>query len=198
MNLLFATHNQHKTEEIRSILSASGLDVKLMSLHDLYDDEDIIESGVTLDENALIKARAGYVRHGFPTFADDTGLEVDALDGAPGVYSARYAGESACSEDNVRKLLKEMEGVKLRNARFRTVIALILEEKEYLFQGIVEGTIIQEERGKGGFGYDPLFVPNGSHLTFAEMSEEEKNRISHRGKAVAQLVAFLKERFSDQ
>ena len=192
MRLLFASHNDHKTDEIRSIFKASGLDVELISLKNLGDDEEIEESGETLEENALLKSRAGYLRHHMNTFADDTGLEVDALGGRPGVYSARYAGNQACAEDNLKKLLGEMQGVEDRHARFRTVISLIIDGEEYQFEGEVSGDILSECRGGGGFGYDPVFQPNGSALTFAEMSEDAKNAMSHRGRALDNLITFLR------
>ena len=153
--------------------------------------EEIPETQPTIEGNALQKARYVYEHTGLNCFADDTGLEVEALNGAPGVYSARYAGEHVSYADNNVLLLKNLAGCENRKARFRTVIALIVDGKEYLFEGRVEGAIATEPHGEGGFGYDPLFVPEGSQLTFAEMSSEAKNKISHRGRAVAKLVAFL-------
>ncbi|MDD7438565.1 MAG: RdgB/HAM1 family non-canonical purine NTP pyrophosphatase [Bacteroidales bacterium] len=191
MKLLLATHNDHKTQEIRDILLASGLSIELHSLRDLGDMEEIPETGNTLAENAYQKAKTGYERHGINCFADDTGLEVEALGGAPGVYSARFAGPQCSSKDNIERLLGELEGVANRRARFRTVISLIMGGKEYQFDGEVRGEIVKELRGQEGFGYDPIFLPEKSDLTFAEMSEEDKNRISHRGKAIQKLIEFL-------
>lgn len=192
MKLLFATHNDHKTQEIRDILISEGLDLELISLKDLMDQEEIIEEGETLEANALSKAREGYKRYHLDCFSDDTGLEVDSLQGRPGVYSARFAGPECRAEDNINKLLNELSGHSNRTARFRTVIALILNGEEYLFEGVVEGEILQERRGTKGFGYDPVFIPNGSDKSFAEMSETEKNNISHRGRAIKALTQFLK------
>lgn len=192
MKLLIATHNEHKTQEIRNILLSSGLSINLSSLRDLGDMEEIPETGKTLKENALQKAIAGFERHNINCFADDTGLEVEALGGAPGVFSARYAGPQCNPKDNIERLLKELKGVENRRARFRTIIALILDGKEYYFEGEVRGEIIEELRGQDGFGYDPIFLPDGSNLTFAEMEEQAKNSISHRGRATQKLVEFLK------
>lgn len=192
MKLLFATHNDHKTQEIRDILISEGLDLELISLKDLMDQDEIIEEGETLEANALSKAREGYKRYHLDCFSDDTGLEVDSLQGRPGVYSARFAGPECRAEDNINKLLNELSGHSNRTARFRTVIALILNGEEYLFEGVVEGEILQERRGTKGFGYDPVFIPNGSDKSFAEMSETEKNNISHRGRAIKALTQFLK------
>lgn len=191
MKLLIATHNDHKTQEIRDILLSSGLSVDLFSLRDLGDLEEIPETGATLTENALLKAKAGYERHGLNCFADDTGLAVEALGGAPGVYSARYAGPQCNPKDNIERLLRELKGVTNRKACFRTVIALILDGREYFFEGEVKGEIIEIQKGNDGFGYDPIFLPDGSNLTFAEISEEEKNLISHRGRATQKLIDFL-------
>lgn len=193
MKLLIATHNEHKTQEIRNILLSSGLSINLSSLRDLGDMEEIPETGKTLAENALQKAKAGFERHNINCFSDDTGLEVEALGGAPGVFSARYAGPQCNPKDNIERLLKELKGVENRKARFRTIIALILDGKEYYFEGEVRGEIIEELRGEDGFGYDPIFLPEGSNLTFAEMEERAKNSISHRGRATQKLVEFLKD-----
>ena len=171
-----------------------GDSFQIESMRSLGINEDIPEDQQTLEGNALQKARFLYDRTGESCFADDTGLEVDALNGAPGVYSARYAGEAKTSLDNMALLLKNMSGIQNRKARFRTVIALILDGKEYLFEGIVNGTIAEEPRGTAGFGYDPLFVPDGYSTTFAEMDSEAKNAISHRGRAVEKLAAFLLKR----
>lgn len=191
IELVFATNNQHKLREVQELL---GNHFKVLSLSEIGVDVDIPEDFDTLQENALQKAQYIYNRTGHSCFADDTGLEVDALNGEPGVYSARYAGESKSSKDNIKKLLANLEGVKNRNARFRTVIALIFDKQEYLFEGEVKGTIIDDEQGSDGFGYDPIFLPNGYNQTFAQMPLELKNRISHRGIAVLKLITFLKSR----
>ncbi len=188
MRIVFATNNRHKLEEVSAIL---GSGYELVTPASLGIAEDIPETSDTLEGNALQKARYIYERTGLDTFADDTGLEVTALEGAPGVRSARYAGDHHDFDDNNRLLLKNLEGAEDRSARFRTVIALILDGKEQLFEGCVEGHIIDEYRGKGGFGYDPVFIPEGSGTTFAEMPPEEKNAISHRARAVEKLAEFL-------
>lgn len=188
MSIVFASGNRHKLEEIRQKLP-DHLDI--ISMRDLGFDGDIEEPGETLEENARIKAAFIHDRYRVDCFADDTGLEVEALDGAPGVYSARYAGEGCSFADNVQKLLREMTGKSNRKARFRTVIHLILEGKEYVFDGVVNGSITSEAHGTDGFGYDPVFMPDGYDRTFAEMSLEEKNRISHRALAVEKLSSFL-------
>ena len=194
MNLIFATHNQHKAKELKAILPEG---YSLQSLTELGMHEDIPETGTTLEENALIKARYLYQHKGEACFADDTGLEVEALDGAPGVYSARYAGEEADAAANIQKLLEAL-GEKLdRQARFRTVIAYIDERgQKHLFEGVVKGRITITEQGSDGFGYDPVFQPEGYHQTFAQMSASEKNEISHRGKAVRQFIRFLRDQKS--
>lgn len=186
--LIFATNNIHKLHEIKSILK--GL-YTVEGLHDIGFDEEIAETSHTLEGNAILKAR--YIQERFQTdcFADDTGLEIDALGGKPGVHSARYAGIECLSESNIRKVLNELDGVEDRKARFRTVIALIKDGREFLFEGIINGKIISEKRGDGGFGYDPIFVPEGENRTFAEMPLEEKNLISHRGLAIKKLTDFL-------
>lgn len=187
--LVFATNNVHKLEEIRAIL---GNKVEVLSLNDISCHADIPETADTLEGNAALKAQYIYEHYGLDCFADDTGLEVEALGGAPGVYSARYAGgEGHDSEANMKKLLKELEGENDRRAQFRTVICLIEGGKEHFFEGIVKGGIIEEKRGASGFGYDPVFVPEGYEETFAEMGGEEKNRISHRARAVRQLCSYL-------
>lgn len=188
MKIVFATHNAHKVSEVQAVL---GSEYQLVTATEVGITEEIPETQPTIEGNALQKARYVYEHTGLNCFADDTGLEVEALNGAPGVYSARYAGEHVSYADNNVLLLKNLAGCENRKARFRTVIALIVDGKEYLFEGRVEGTIATEPHGEGGFGYDPLFVPEGSQLTFAEMSSEAKNKISHRGRAVAKLVAFL-------
>ncbi len=187
--LVFATNNPHKLQEVREILSGQ---YEVVGLKDIGFTGDIPETGTTLDENASIKSHFVLEHYGMDCFADDTGLEVEALNGAPGVYSARYAGEEATYEKNVDKLLKELSGKTNRSARFRTVISLLLDGKEYTFEGTVEGKIIEERRGEGGFGYDPVFVPEGYEQTFAEMDAVLKNKISHRGRATRKLVEFLR------
>jgi len=189
--LIFVTNNRHKLSEIRQI---SGPEFRINSLAETGFTENIEETADTLEGNALIKARHIHALTGADCFADDTGLEVDALGGAPGVYSARYAGEKATYTDNVNKLLEAMGGMENRGARFRTVIALILDNREYLFDGTVEGTIVRECRGSEGFGYDPVFLPEGHSETFAEMDAVMKNGISHRGRAVEALLRFLHEK----
>lgn len=188
--IVFATNNQHKLKEINEILKDK---IVVLSLADIHFNEDIPETGSTLDENASQKSHAIFDRYHIDCFSDDTGLEVDALDGRPGVYSARYAGEGCSFHDNVVKLLDEMKGQENRRARFRTVVSLILDSKEYFFEGVVEGEITTEETGVGGFGYDPVFKPIGFETTFAEMTDAEKNAISHRGRAVAKLTEFLNQ-----
>lgn len=188
MKIVFATHNAHKVSEVQAVL---GSEYQLVTATEAGISEEIPETQPTIEGNALQKARYVYEHTGLHCFADDTGLEVEALNGAPGVYSARYAGEHVSYADNNKLLLKNLAGCQNRKARFRTVIALILDGKEHLFEGRVEGTIATEPHGEGGFGYDPLFIPEDSQLTFAEMSPEAKNGISHRGRAVAKLVAFL-------
>ena len=189
MELVFATNNKHKVREISDLLDG---DFKITGLSDLNITEDIPEDAETLEENALFKARYVHGKTGMNVFADDTGLEVTALGGAPGVWSARYAGENKSFDDNIDKLLREMQGATDRSARFRTVIALILDRKEYLFEGIVEGEIITERKGTGGFGYDPVFRATVSDKTFAEIPLQEKNLISHRARAMRKLISFLK------
>lgn len=189
--LVFATNNAHKLEEIRAIL---GDQVEVLSLKDIHCEADIPETADTLEGNAALKAEYVYRNYGLDCFADDTGLEVEALNGAPGIYSARYAGgEGHDSEANMKKLLHEMEGQDNRWAQFRTAICLIEGGKEHLFEGVVRGEIIRHRRGTSGFGYDPVFVPEGYTETFAEMGNEEKNKISHRARAVQKLCAYLKQ-----
>ena len=191
MNIIFATNNHHKLEEVQAVL---GEGFRLTTPRELGITEDIPEEQDTLEGNASQKARYLYERTGKNCFADDTGLEVAALGGAPGVRSARYAGPGHDSQKNMELLLSNMAGKTDRRARFRTVISLILDGEEYLFEGTVEGTILDTPRGEAGFGYDPVFVPEGYDTTFAEMSAEAKNAISHRGRAVARLAAFLASR----
>ncbi len=188
MKLVFATNNLHKLDEVRKITAGRA---EIASLRDINCHDDIPETGSTLEENALQKARYIKDKFGCDCFADDTGLEVEALGGAPGVYSARYAGEAHDSEANMQKLLSEMEGKENRRARFRTVIALVLDGKEYMFEGIVNGIITEDKRGTNGFGYDPVFMPDGYTKTFAELGDNVKNAISHRAEAVRKLSAFL-------
>lgn len=188
--LVFATNNAHKLDEISSIL---GEKVELLSLKDINCHVDIPETADTLEGNAMLKAEYIFENYGLDCFADDTGLEVEALDGAPGVYSARYArGGGHNAEANMQQLLQNMQGVQNRKAQFRTAICLILDGKKHLFEGIVKGEIIKEKRGGSGFGYDPIFVPEGYAKTFAEMGNETKNKISHRALAVEKLCRFLK------
>jgi len=189
MEIIFATHNLHKTEEVRAIL---GPDYHVRNLPELGC-PDIPETADTLQGNALQKAQYVFDHYHVNCFADDTGLEVEALDGRPGVYSARYAGEGCSYQDNVLKLLGEMHGMTNRRACFKTVIALILNGEQYLFEGRVDGQILTEQRGTDGFGYDPVFLPDGFDQTFAEMDAATKNSISHRGRAIQQLKAFLAE-----
>lgn len=188
--LVFSTNNEHKLEEVKSILEPY---YQILSLKDLDDYTDIPETGETLEDNAIIKAQYLWNKYHMNCIADDTGLEVEALDNAPGVYSARYAGEQKNSEDNVMKLLSELACKQNRNARFRTVIALILDGKQYVFEGKVKGLITENKRGNSGFGYDPIFQPDGYSKTFAELPLSEKNKISHRAKAIEQLVLFLRK-----
>lgn len=207
MKIVFATNNAHKLSEIRAIL---GEKIEVLSLNDIGCDVDIPETGTTLEENALIKARYVWEHYHISCFADDTGLEVEALNGAPGIYSARYAAmeqsgaESHDAEANMRRLLRELENNNNRKARFRTVIALILKKdicrcgcssikQEHLFEGIVEGEITRERSGVEGFGYDPIFRPDGYDKTFAELGVEVKNHISHRARATEKLANFLKD-----
>lgn len=186
--LVIATHNKHKLDEIQKLL---GERIKLISLRDLGCNEDIPETGTTLKENAYQKAKYVWEKYKKNCFADDTGLMVEALDGAPGVYSARYAGERCSFDDNIDLLLENMERKTNRNASFETVVCLIEDGKEQYFEGRCEGCILTERYGKGGFGYDPIFMPNGYGESFAEISMEEKNKISHRGKATAKLIKYL-------
>ena len=186
--LVFATNNAHKLEEIASIL---GEKIELLSLKDIECEADIPETADTLEGNATQKAEYIYKNFGLDCFADDTGLEVEALNGAPGIYSARYAGNGHDSEANMKKLLENLQGKENRKAQFRTAICLIMNGEKYLFEGIVKGEIIQEKRGGAGFGYDPIFVPEGYNLTFAELGNDIKNTISHRAKAVEKLCDFL-------
>ncbi|MEZ4720750.1 MAG: RdgB/HAM1 family non-canonical purine NTP pyrophosphatase [Flavobacteriales bacterium] len=190
-SLIFATGNEHKLEEIREKLP-NGFAVT--SMREIGFDGDIPETGKTLSENASIKADFIHSKYNVDCFADDTGLEIEALGGEPGVFSARYAGENCSFEDNTRKVLDKLSGISNRQARFVTVIHLILGNKHYSFNGLINGTITSEPRGEKGFGYDPIFIPSGQTRTFAEMSLDEKNQISHRAIAVKKLADFLNTR----
>ncbi len=190
MKLVFATNNKHKLQEVRDIL---GNSVDVLSLNDIDCHDEIPETGTTLEENALIKARWVSEKYGYNCFADDTGLEVETLGGAPGVYSARYAGEECNSQANMEKLLKNLAAESNRKAQFRTVIALIVNGKEKLFDGIVKGRISNEKMGEAGFGYDPIFIPQGHEMSFAQMGSEVKNSISHRFRATEKLSNYIKE-----
>ena len=188
MELIFCTHNENKVLEINTLLPEV---FQLKSLSDYGYSDEIEETGSTLEENALIKARTIYNSFKKNCFADDSGLEVEALEGKPGVYSARYAGNQKNANDNISKLLRELEEIDNRQACFRTVIALILDGKEYFFEGIVKGEISQRPIGKNGFGYDPIFIPENQKLSFAQLSLSEKNKISHRYMAFKKLLEFL-------
>jgi XTP/dITP diphosphohydrolase len=190
MELIFATNNPNKVKEVAALLRDN---IVLKPLAETGITEDIPEEADTLEGNALQKARYVFERTGKDCFADDTGLEIEALDGAPGVISARYAGEHCSPDDNMDKVLSELKGSENRKANFRTVIALILDGKEHLFEGAVDGKILESQSGAQGFGYDPIFLPNGFELSFAEMELSEKNKISHRGRAVKKLAQFLNE-----
>ena len=191
MALVFATNNQNKLKEVKSKLKA-----EILGLADIHCNEDIEETGKTFEENAFIKAKYVLDKYGYDCFADDSGLEVDALDGAPGVYSARYAGEHGNAEANMNKLLENLKGIGNRKARFVTVICLINKENTLYFRGEINGTIINEKRGDDGFGYDPIFVPDGFNLTFAEMTLEEKNKMSHRALALEKMTQHLRATMS--
>ena len=190
MKLVFATNNRHKLDEVRAIL---GNRIEVLSLNDINCHDEIPETADTLEGNALIKARYIHDKFGVDCFADDTGLEVETLGGEPGVYSARYAGEECDSEANMRKLLHNLTGKNNRNAQFRTVIALIIKGEEKLFNGIVKGTISHEKKGNSGFGYDPIFIPEGFSESFAQMTGDMKNSISHRYRATEELSNYLKQ-----
>ena len=195
MKLIFASHNEHKTTEIRQLLPP---DIQLLSLNDLNYHDEIEESAATLEGNALLKATHVFSLFKLPCFADDSGLEVEALDNRPGVYSARYAGEPKNDDRNIAKLLDDLKESTNRSARFRTVITLILPTKSLSFEGIIEGEITHEKKGSNGFGYDPVFQPIESSITFAQMSMEQKNTISHRALALEKMISFLSlNKFSD-
>jgi XTP/dITP diphosphohydrolase len=189
MQLVFASNNKNKIKEILLLVPS---DIQILSLEDIGCIEEIPETADTIEGNAILKANYISENYGYNCFADDTGLEVEALDGEPGVYSARYAGEQRDANDNMAKLLANLEGKSNRNAQFKTVIALNLDGKQNLFRGVINGKIIEEKIGTNGFGYDPIFIADGYSKTFAELTLEEKSVISHRGLAVKQLVDFLK------
>jgi len=188
MQLIFATHNKNKLKEVKSLMPSA---ITLLSLDDINFQSEIEETSATIEGNALLKAQTIYKQTGRNCFADDSGLLVDALNGAPGVYSARYAGEQKNNEDNLQKLLFDLRNIETRDAHFKTVMALIIDGKEYQFEGIVTGKIISEKIGTHGFGYDPIFVPDGYTETFAQLSSEIKNTISHRARALQKMLAFI-------
>lgn len=188
--IVFATNNHHKLSEARAILKDK---LKVLSLAEIGCHDDIPETAETLEGNALIKARWVKEKYGYDCFADDTGLMVEALNGEPGVYSARYAGEHCSPADNIKLLLKNLEGIENRNAYFATVVALIFEGQEFIFEGKVEGKILNDIKGEEGFGYDPIFQPEGFTSSFAQMSADQKNAISHRGRAMKQIADFFEK-----
>lgn len=188
MKIIFASNNKNKVEEIQNQLPAH---IQIVTLEEIGHLEDIEENGKTIEENAIIKADFIANKYKLPCFADDTGLEIEALNGAPGVYSARYAGEEKSADKNMNLVLKNLQNISNRKAQFKTVIALNINNKQYLFKGIVKGEITYSKTGKNGFGYDPIFEPEHVGKTFAEMSLKEKNKLSHRGRAVTQLISFL-------
>jgi XTP/dITP diphosphohydrolase len=188
MQIVFASNNQNKIAEIQTLVPNS---IEILSLKDIGCTEDIPETADTIEGNAILKANYVTEKYGLNCFADDSGLEIDYLDGAPGVYSARYAGEQKNDKDNIQKVLTELKGIENRKAQFKTVIALNLNEQQNSFTGIIKGRITETEIGMQGFGYDPIFQPNNHSITFAEMHQSEKSAISHRGQAVAQLLNFL-------
>ena len=190
MELVFATHNRNKLKEIKALLPES---IELLSLNDINCTEDIPETADTIEGNALLKAEYVKENYGYDCFADDTGLEVDVLGGEPGVYSARYAGEEKDDKANIQKLLENLKEQQNRRAQFKTVIALCLNDNRKIFTGICKGIILEEKRGTNGFGYDPVFKPEGEEVSFAEMEMSKKAAISHRGKAFNQLISYLKE-----
>jgi XTP/dITP diphosphohydrolase len=190
VQLVFATNNRHKLEEVSAKING---EIHLLTLEDIGCNEDIEETGTTFEENAGIKSRYVYDNYYLNCFGDDSGLIVDALNGEPGVYSARYAGEHGDHPANIKKVLENLQGVENRRAHFKTVISLIWDGNEHLFEGISEGTITHQTAGHGGFGYDPIFQPDGYDITFAEMSLEDKNKISARARATEKLIAFLNQ-----
>lgn len=189
MKLVFASHNQNKVNEIKSLLPET---FEILSLTDIGFNEEIEETGLTLDENSQIKAQTVFEKTGYFCFADDTGLEIESLNFEPGVFSARYAGDQKSDSDNIEKVLSKLQGITNRNACFRTVITLIINQNEYSFEGRVDGKIITVKRGEFGFGYDPIFIPENESRTFAEMPMEEKNNFSHRARAFQKMIEFLK------
>lgn len=188
MRLVFATHNAGKLQEVKELLEPK---YEVIGLSELGDLEDIPENEPTLEGNALVKAKTIWEKYGLSCFSDDTGLEIEALNGAPGVYSARYGGPEKDPEQNMDRILEELAGQQNRAAQFRTAVALILNGEEHLFEGVVKGAIRKERSGSKGFGYDPVFQPEGYSITFAEMDSAEKGKISHRGRAMAKLVEYL-------
>ncbi|MGB0366695.1 MAG: non-canonical purine NTP diphosphatase [Flavobacteriaceae bacterium] len=192
MKLVFATHNNNKLEEVKQLLPAH---IELLSLTDIGCTQEIEETGSTLEENAYIKARYIKTNYGLNCFADDSGLEIDALEGAPGVISARYAGPQKDNEANIRKVWENLKGHQNKKAQFRTVIAVCIDGQEWDCEGVICGTLIDEKRGEGGFGYDPIFIPEGFEQTFAQLGSEVKNKISHRARATQLFLSRLKESF---
>ena len=193
MDLVFATNNKNKLKEIKHIIVDK---INILSINDLNHSDDLEETGLTLKDNAFQKARFIYKKFNKNCFADDSGLEILSLNNEPGVFSARYAGSNCSADDNMNKVLKKLESIKNRNAIFKTVICLILDGKEYFFEGSIEGIITNEKIGHNGFGYDPIFRPNNFNLTFAQMSVKEKSKISHRAIAVSKFVKFINQRFA--
>ena len=192
MELVFATHNKNKILEIKNLIQKN---IKLLSLSDIGFKGEIIEDGNSLHENSLIKAKFIRSKYGINCFADDTGLEVHSLNNEPGIYSSRYAGYPINTNNNIKKLINNLERFNNKSARFRTVISLIINENIYSFEGVVNGNIIKEIKGKKGFGYDPIFIPNGYNKTFAELSLKEKNLISHRSIAANKMIRFLEKNY---
>ena len=193
MDLVFATNNKNKLKEIKHIIIDK---INILSINDLNHSDDLEETGLTLKDNASQKARFIYKKFNKNCFADDSGLEILSLNNEPGVFSARYAGSNCSADDNMNKVLKKLESIKNRNAIFKTVICLILDGKEYFFEGSIEGIITNEKIGHNGFGYDPIFRPDNFNLTFAQMSVNEKSKISHRAIAVSKFVKFINQRFA--
>lgn len=193
MKLVFATNNLNKLKEVKEMLSET---IEILSLKDINCFDEVDETELTLEGNAKLKANHITKKYGFNCFADDTGLEVESLDNKPGVFSARYAGEPSNSENNMQKLLSELKDKESRKAQFRTAVCLNLNNKQFIFEGICKGEILKKKQGEKGFGYDPIFKPTGFSESFAEMSSEEKNKISHRGLAIQKLVDFLNKNHS--
>lgn len=192
MKLIFATHNSNKAFEIQKLLPEH---FQVLTLDDIDFHEEIPENEPTIEGNSAFKAQFIYNKFEMNCFADDTGLEIEALNGRPGVHSARYAGENKNSDANIERVLEELNGIENRNARFKTVITLIIDGEQYIFEGIVNGRIIDEKRGTNGFGYDPIFIPENEKRTFAEMELTEKNKFSHRAKALEKMIIFLSQKF---